>query len=347
MMRDVGTALFGMALAALLFAGWNIISAAWAPETGPYGIEPRIKEIISNSRSAHDKAALGLMYEDGLKIKKNKEEALKWIRSAAALKDPIALAALARRHETGLGVERDNAEALRLYGEAAEKGSAYAHWRIGELYFSEKDANKKREAISHLKEASDGGEQRAAVRLYRAIRNGDGADKNPQKAFQLLIDYASRHSSGSDLIAFELGNIYADGDLGVARNSAEAVRWYEKAGNSGNFAARRQAGFIYLYGIGLSKDLDKAINLLTEAAFSGDVLAQYTLGLHMLTDEPGPRHNAGAYLYLSLAYNNSSLKDKEIIGALRHKAFASMTEDDFEWLMRMYSKMIGEKVDDD
>ena len=74
-----------------------------------------------------------------------------------------------------------------------------------------------------------------------------------------------------------LGLMYARGE-GVARNDAEAVRWYRRAAEQGDPVAQSLLGSMYADGRGVEKDEAEAFHWFRLAAEQGDAEAQAFLG---------------------------------------------------------------------
>ena len=67
-----------------------------------------------------------------------------------------------------------------------------------------------------------------------------------------------------------LGYMYLNGKEGVATDKAKAAQWFGKAAEQGNPYAQYELGSLYLIGVGVPKDLDKAIELSEKAVQGGE-----------------------------------------------------------------------------
>ena len=76
---------------------------------------------------------LGLLYERGREVPKDKSEALRWYRLAATQGDTFAQNALGDNYWEGTGVPKDDREAVRWWRLAADKGFAPAQHSLGKL----------------------------------------------------------------------------------------------------------------------------------------------------------------------------------------------------------------------
>ena len=57
---------------------------------------------------------------------------------------------------------------------------------------------------------------------------------------------------------FNLGNVYATGEIGVGKDLVKAVKWYRKAEEQGNAKSQCDLGLAYHNGKGVDKDLLEA-----------------------------------------------------------------------------------------
>jgi len=75
-----------------------------------------------------------------------------------------------------------------------------------------------------------------------------------------------------------LGEMYLDG-IGVEADHQKAFFWLSKAARSGDSQAQYLLGFMYENGLKVAQDMKRAIKWYTEAALQGDILAQYNLAI--------------------------------------------------------------------
>jgi len=68
---------------------------------------------------------------------------------------------------------------------------------------------------------------------------------------------------------FKLGSCYDDG-WGVAKDEAEAVKWYQSAVKAGSSAAMCNLGYRYWQGRGVKQDKAQAEKLWRKSASMGD-----------------------------------------------------------------------------
>ncbi len=79
-------------------------------------------------------------------------------------------------------------------------------------------------------------------------------------------------------IQFYIGKCYFQGN-GVAKDEAEAVKWYRKAAEQGHVKAQNNLGMCYALGEGVAQDYGEAVKWFRKAAEQGYAGAQNNLGL--------------------------------------------------------------------
>ncbi len=104
--------------------------------------------------------------------------------------------------------------------------------------------------------------------MFGAATRGDRA----------ALKYLEGLANSSDPAAqLDLGWMYENGE-GVAKDLAQAVRWYRKAADQGMDRAQYNLGVMYLAGEGLSKDPAEALSWFRKAAEQGHADAQINMG---------------------------------------------------------------------
>ena len=75
-----------------------------------------------------------------------------------------------------------------------------------------------------------------------------------------------------------LGLLYEKG-MGVSKDYAEALKWFQKAAKKGNAEGQNNLAFMYFKGLGVKQDNDQALQWFQKAADQGLASAQENLGL--------------------------------------------------------------------
>ena len=95
------------------------------------------------------------------------------------------------------------------------------------------------------------------------------------------LDYLAQRKAaeqGDVEAQFNLAGMYAEG-LGVAKDEAEATKWYRKAAEQGDIDAQFNLGGRYVDGRGVEKNEVEAVKWYLKAADQGDAYAQFNLGM--------------------------------------------------------------------
>jgi uncharacterized protein len=97
-----------------------------------------------------------------------------------------------------------------------------------------------------------------------------------------------------------MGLRFADGD-GAPQDYTVAMKWFEKAAESGNPEAQLKLVFGYIQGIGLPRDEHQAVMWLKHAANNGNTWAQRALSNLYLSGEGAPKDYVRAYTWAKIA----------------------------------------------
>ena len=89
--------------------------------------------------------------------------------------------------------------------------------------------------------------------------------------------YRKAAEQGDAAGQYNLGTCYLNGN-GVAKDGAEAVKWYRKAAEQGHADGQNQLGYCYHLGIGVAMDGAEAVKWYRKAAEQGHAMGQYNLG---------------------------------------------------------------------
>jgi hypothetical protein len=117
--------------------------------------------------------------------------------------------------------------------------------------------------------AARNGEAWAQNHLGFMFANGQGVAKNEAEAVRW---YRLAAQQGQPSAQYNLGVMFANGQ-GVAKNDAEAVRWYRLAAQQGHAGAQNNLGVMFENGQGVAKNEAEAMRLYNLAAAQGNELA--------------------------------------------------------------------------
>src|ERR1035441_8968210 len=96
---------------------------------------------------------------------------------------------------------------------------------------------------------------------------------------KLLADIRAKAEKGDAQSENELGATFFLGKLGVAKDEAEAVKWYRKAAEQNSPWAQCILGGCYAHGECVAKDEVEAVKWYRKAAEQNLAPAQYNLGV--------------------------------------------------------------------
>jgi uncharacterized protein len=179
-------------------------------------------------------------------------------------------------------------------------------------------------ALSLLRPLADQGDASAQVQLGIMYRTGRGVARDPAEAAKWF-----RKAADQGLITAQSGlaNMYEFGE-GVARDYGEAAKWYRKAGDQGSIIAQYRLGDMYKLGRGVAQDYLEAAKWFQKAADQGFAHAQFDLGVMYEKGQGVAQDYVQAYKWLDLAAARFPAAEPVLRPAaisLRDSAAAKMT----------------------
>lgn len=204
--------------------------------------------------------------------KPDHERVVGWLEKGARMGSSAAQDNLAAHYYQGLGTAKDMAKAVEWSTKAAEQGSVASQSRLGAFYLTgdgvPKDLDK---GLYWLRRAAAGGEENAK-RLLAQLEAQAGRDAGPS------LESTRRSAEAGDAAAqHRLGIAYYRGN-GVAKDEAEAVRWFEKSAAQGHAGGQYALAFMLASGRGVERDHPRAAKLFRLSADQGNVDAMVNLG---------------------------------------------------------------------
>ncbi|HKV92582.1 MAG TPA: tetratricopeptide repeat protein [Candidatus Angelobacter sp.] len=216
---------------------------------------------------------IGIYYDKG--PGSDKTEALRWYRRAAAHPDSIA--------QRNLGVllaeTSQTSEAAIWLHRSAEQGADLAIEELMDLY-NDGTANPEKSLGENQKEGrillqswAEQGSPGAQTELAISYWLGNlGLNKDATQAFRWMSKAAEKSPEAE---AF-LGQFYSSG-IGTVANDEEAVRYYRKAAEHGDWRGQVNLSIRYQHGHGMTKDPVEAAKWMQAAADQGLPMARYRL----------------------------------------------------------------------
>ena len=155
------------------------------------------------------------------------------------------------------------------------------------------------QSMSHPPEAAEAGQARTQYALGKIYRDGQGVEKDVQKAVELFSLAAMQ---GNSFAAFAFGKMYLSDDPALSRNVAAALKWITNAAEHGNQFAQYYLGKLLLKGTNdISQDTNSALRWLLASVEQGNVHAEYALAMAYLKGESVPKDSLKAMELLKRA----------------------------------------------
>lgn len=134
---------------------------------------------------------------------------------------------------------------------------------------------------------SNAGQGFAQYALGKKYRDGQGVERNIQKAVELFTLAAKQ---GNSFAAFALGKMYLSNDASLPRDEATALNWITYASERGNQFAQCYLGKLLLKGAdGIPQDTNAALRWLRASVDQGNVYAEYALAMAYLKGKIVPK----------------------------------------------------------
>ena len=118
---------------------------------------------------------------------------------------------------------------------------------------------------------------------------------------KVLAEIRAGADKGDAKAQYELGRAFFSGTLGVAKDEAEAVKWFRKAAEQNVADAQFSLGVCYANGRGVTKDDAEAVKWFRKAAEQNLADAQYNLGVCYDSGEGVVKDEVEAYKWWLLA----------------------------------------------
>ena len=162
-------------------------------------------------------------------------------------------------------------------------------------------SNNQRMAVQELKAKADNGDAAAQNDLGACYVNGEGIAKDAAEAVKWFRRSAEQNYAAAQ---YNLGWCYANGD-GVAQGDVEAAKWMSKAAEQGHAQAQFMLGCSYYRGKGISRDYGEAVKWFRKSAEQGHGSAQAMLGACFSIGYGVPRNDIEAYKWLTLGLSQN------------------------------------------
>ncbi|POG66371.1 hypothetical protein GLOIN_2v1879909 [Rhizophagus irregularis DAOM 181602=DAOM 197198] len=132
-----------------------------------------------------------------------------------------------------------------------------------------------KECISSLEKLVENGDKVAMFNLANKYKDGEGTEKNLEKAFHLYQKAAKKNHTEA---MFNLAKRYYNGE-GTEKNLEKAFHWCQKAAENDHINAMNDLAIYYNNGKGTEKNLEKAFYWYQKAAENSNEIAMFNLAI--------------------------------------------------------------------
>lgn len=295
----------------------GLISLGKVPGQGPedaHDLYRRAAEL--GNKTGFYYLGVNLLYGTG--VKADPSEGRKWLLRAADHGVPGAMRVLGLAYLRGIGggpVDVGQAETWLRRG--ALKGDTESMVLLADMHAGKlAQVPNQAEAILWYATATDQGHPRAITALAMAHISGDGVQKDPARALELLKSAADKHVEAR----FQLGLCYLLG-RGVPIDAATAAEHLLKAAERKHPDATYNYGALLYNGNGVAQDRKAAFEFYTAAADLGSASGQFRLAhAHTLGKElPLDPHRAIELFAASAEQNHPSAQINLVRMILAHR----------------------------
>ena len=162
---------------------------------------------------------LACSYQTGKGVARNETEAVAWYTKAAQNGHDLAQVNLAKACFEGFGgIPQSNSDGVKWLQRAAKQGAIDAQFQLGAMYYQGVSG-----VTQNLAEAA------MYLRMAASSGSAEDQDRNLLAKINAQVMLADMCRKGE----------------GMAPDPAEAVKWYELAGDQGNAGAQYNAGAVY------------------------------------------------------------------------------------------------------
>lgn len=277
-------------------------AAALALDNVEVGAAAGQRLIALDATASEDPAVSNLM------VQLNRKGWLDENLGKASTGDADAMVKLGWQYANGVGVEQSDTECIRLWKKAAELGNASAMEYLG-----------------------------------NAMHSGDqGLNRNLAEAKAVLTRAVELGNAPAKItLAYVLSDLEGDRNPEVERLVNDAVSQLEIAAQHGDIRSKACLGRLYLIGLSVAKDFDRAVGYCLEAADLGDARSMAFLA-HLYTN--GDQSGKGKNLEAAKSWGQKSADKGDALGMVISGFFAcdrdwkKIGKESIDWFQRAASK---------
>jgi uncharacterized protein len=271
---------------------------------------------------------VGVAHADG-------DASLASLRSRAVAGDAAAQVALGRQL-FARGDAADKARAVDWFAKAAREGNTAGQWQLGfDEFLGVGTPRDQADGIDMMRRSLADGSVSHMTVFGMILAHTDGPPKQQAEG----VTWLKRGAAGGSTHAMMLlATLRMQGQAGLKRDPARALKWFRRAATLGDPVAQALMGQFSISGTMLPADAKAGEAWLRKAARQGMVGAQALLAYYLVTGHDGAptdpaagvrwarkasaQHNAQGYYVLGLAFQSGTGEPKDAAQAWYHFAVA-------------------------
>jgi len=181
---------------------------------------------------------LGKFYFDGTGVKQDYRQSIKWFRKASDAGMALSMNNVAVQYSKGLGVPQNADEAMKWYRKAVKSRSTLAVDNMGKLHAKAQGSAREEIAQWLIGQAKA---NNAHVAFALAMWHNTGRYEFPTDNARTILYLQKAADLGVPQAMFNLSQMYLAG-LGVDKDEQKAREWLNKAAAAGNKMALELVG---------------------------------------------------------------------------------------------------------
>ncbi len=252
-------------------------------------------QALADQKDSQAQITLGNIYAGGLHKDMNK--AIMWYTKSANNGSITAQFNLGGRYFSGEGVTRDRTQAFKWFEKSAFQGNKYAELMLGSMYYSGSGVEDDRvKSYAWLSISSVKGKPNTFLNKVKQ---------------QLSKDQLAK---GEELKTELLKKIIKPASPSKTNTSVCLSTWASK----NNALSQYLLADMYMWGVGVKKDIAKATSLNLKSAKNGNVRSQTSLGIRYTINLAGVKKDPiKGYAWFSIALSNNYNPDNYISKKLK------------------------------
>lgn len=217
-------------------------------------LEEALKRVKENPNDGPAMTMLGELYRDGLAVRRNPVEAVRWYRLAAERGDRQAQFAMGVAHLNGVGAPRDRKTAREWLQKAAAQNHGGALYNLGVIAI-DNDIQDFAGAAVLFRKAAELGDMDAAYGLSVFYREGTGVTRDRAESLRWL-QRAAQESHVAAMVEYAI--VLFNGD-GVEKSESGAARLFGRAAQANSPIAQNRLARMFAAGRGVKADMVEAM----------------------------------------------------------------------------------------